>query len=240
MALIYCFNCGKQISDKAAACPHCGAARTPVNTVGTAAPAQPQMPVQQAPAKKGNGAQIALIVTVIVLALALVGVVLFFVLGGNNTSQGNTNTGTSSDYVYELVPPDNYAPPVEYVPPTESTAPSQSTAPAAPQTAMYDVELKVQCKQNIAANKYDIDILIDGRNLSTLPHGQSETHRLTLAEGSHTIEFRLASKDIWGEPLYDPQDEGSYQKVTLNVSGDMTAGYLVNIAWGNTVKVTRE
>ena len=30
MALVGCFECGKQVSDKAALCPHCGAPKPPV------------------------------------------------------------------------------------------------------------------------------------------------------------------------------------------------------------------
>ncbi|MBP5391236.1 MAG: zinc-ribbon domain-containing protein [Bacteroidales bacterium] len=43
MALITCKECGKQVSDQAASCPHCGA---PVKAA-TPAPAQQQMNYQQ-------------------------------------------------------------------------------------------------------------------------------------------------------------------------------------------------
>ncbi len=243
MALIYCSACGKQISDKAAACPHCGAVHAPLNTVNTAVPVQPpfpvqQIPMQQLPAKKGNSAQIVLIVIVILLAIALVGVILFFTLGGNDTSQGNTDT--SSDFVQELVPPDNYAPPVVNVPPSESSVPSQTTAPAVPQIAIYNVEMQIECEKNAIMNQYDIDILVDGRNFATLAHGTTEVYTLSLAEGSHSIEFRLGSKGITGKPLYDPDDPGSYQVMTLNVSQDMGVRYYAKIALGNTLKVSRQ
>lgn len=226
-----------QTSVRTVTSPQYSAVSAPLNTAANI-PAQPQSPVRsqthgqaQAPVQQttqnSNKAKIGIILAV--LAIALIVIVVLISSGGNS---GGGYTGGSSGIGHNTAA-NNYVP-------SGSNSSSQSTAPVVPQTAMYDVGLKVKCEENLVANRYDIDILVDGRNLSTLPHGKSETYGLTLTEGSHTIEFRLASKGITGKPLYDPEDEGSYQKVTLNISDNMTASYIVKIAVGNTVKVTRE
>lgn len=68
MALIYCSNCGKQVSDKATACVHCNAALSPQpQTQPQLQPMSAQQPFQQhtnatqqavyvnVPAKQSNG-----------------------------------------------------------------------------------------------------------------------------------------------------------------------------------------
>jgi hypothetical protein len=51
LALIKCAECGNEMSDKAAACPRCGAPNAPTVTTGAAptAPPPPSTPVQAAP-----------------------------------------------------------------------------------------------------------------------------------------------------------------------------------------------
>ena len=97
MALIKCNNCGKEISDKATTCIHCG---EKVNIKNNA-----EKPIKKA-SKKG-----ILIIGGILLATILVGVTIFLVLNHNSKSyigkwehnitwkRGNKTTRTSYAYI---------------------------------------------------------------------------------------------------------------------------------------------
>lgn len=69
MGLIKCTECGKEISDKATACPNCGcpvnskAVTTPPPMQQTTPNMQPQMPVKR---KKGHGCLITFIVMIVI------------------------------------------------------------------------------------------------------------------------------------------------------------------------------
>lgn len=64
MALITCKNCGKRLSDKATACPHCG---------------MPQMPAPAAPQKSGKTKKIILgICTATVIGLTALAIAISF------------------------------------------------------------------------------------------------------------------------------------------------------------------
>lgn len=78
MALIKCSECGKEISDKAVSCPHCGA---PVGT--SKASIKPQK-------KKGGKLKYILIIIFIVLA--------FSIFGGDKEQKAD-NKATSSQIV---------------------------------------------------------------------------------------------------------------------------------------------
>ena len=67
MALIACRECGKEISDQAAACPHCGMPHAPV-------PARPIPPPPAPPAKKSNPGCGTLIAFVVLLFIILAAV----------------------------------------------------------------------------------------------------------------------------------------------------------------------
>lgn len=237
MALIYCSACGKQISDKAASCPHCGAVHTPLNTAVNA-PVQPQIPVQQV-AKSSNKVIITVGAILSVLIIALIVVVILMNNGGSSAQSGGDNDSIPA--VTVTTPNNNYVPPAETttnnapaatdgnVPPSESV-----TAPA---VAVYTVNLEIDCRENNFMNKYDVDILIDGKNLATLAHGASEVYALRLEEGSHSIEFRIASQDIFGDDIYDKKDTGTYQIKTFNVSKDTVLSYYVKLVTGNDIEV---
>lgn len=64
MALIYCSNCGKQVSDKATTCVHCNAALSPAQLQAQPQPQlQPQM-AQQPFQQHTNATQQAVYVNV--------------------------------------------------------------------------------------------------------------------------------------------------------------------------------
>lgn len=240
MALIYCSACGKQISDKAAACPHCGAAHTPVNTVVNVPVqpiAQPQVPAQQTP-KNSNKVIITVGAILAVLLIALIVVVIM--VNGGDKSQGDNN---SISTVATTTSNNNYVPPATAATSANNT-PDESVA-TTPTVAVYNVTLSVNCKKNTnvawlgrdANNLYDVDILIDGKNLATLPHGKTQEYPVLLEAGSHTVEFRIAGLDRNGDPLYNKTDSGSYKKMTFSVSENSSFSYKVVLAKGNDIEV---
>ena len=97
MALIKCNNCGKEISDKATTCIHCGEKLNVKNNV--------EKPIKKA-SKKG-----ILIIGGVLLAIVLVGITIFLVLNHNSKSyigkwehnitwkRGNKTTRTSYAYI---------------------------------------------------------------------------------------------------------------------------------------------
>lgn len=109
-----------------------------------------------------------------------------------------------------------------------------------PKVKNYNVTLSVECRKNMKANKYDVDILVDGKFLDTLKHGTAKDYNVSLAEGSHKIEFRISGKDINGDDLYQKTDSGSYQIMYLNVSENTDAAYYIEMKWGNDIKVIQK
>lgn len=88
MSLIKCPECGREISDLAASCPHCGC---PINqqTPSSASATNPSAPQQPAPspqAKKRAGSTIA-IVAVVILLLAGVAAWFLFFRGGSDDDE---------------------------------------------------------------------------------------------------------------------------------------------------------
>lgn len=85
MALIACGECGKEISDKAPACPHCGAPSesTPAKSIGGPAP--------QPPPGSGSGGGI----WKWVVGVPVAGFVAFMVFGAvaGNSPEGKERTG---------------------------------------------------------------------------------------------------------------------------------------------------
>ena len=95
MALIYCQECGKQVSDRAAACPHCGAPQTIRRPpkIPTAVYVE-NLPPQKPPKARMSGCQIALITIagVIVGGFALL-FILALLMGKDDNSSSHATTG---------------------------------------------------------------------------------------------------------------------------------------------------
>lgn len=211
MALISCENCGKQISDKAAACPHCGAARTPateLNPIQSPAPVQSPAPAPQQP--KGNGKKVAIIVGAAVALLALIITVVVIATNHSSKPKGtirddSTGLAVGGQGGYDYYDEPVYTPePVEY----------------------YDVTLNVELRANPVFNQDDVDILVDGDTIATLGHGFSDSYVESLSEGTHEIEFRINGK-------YDPVNAFTFCKKTVRVSDDETFSYYMELQWPN-------
>lgn len=213
MALIACKNCGKQLSDKATACPHCGAPQTP-------APTAPQQP-----ANNGKKIIIGICVAVAVLLMIAFGCM----ISGNRpvglaADDTDVPSGSFDDDLYTDEPAWTSSPtPAEF----------EANMPAAPCL----VVLNVTCKKNPWANKYDVDILIDGEKIATLEHGEAGAYPETLEKGSHDVEFRINGKAIGGNDIYDPDDPDTFYTSSFTVSESGEISYLVKLALGNSIEV---
>lgn len=219
MALISCPKCGNQVSDKATACPHCGASFAPnTNYTNAAVNSAPplQTPAYTAPAQQNAvkaRSKAPVVICIIIAVVAVAALIIFLISSNSGGSPGGTvNNG--------------------------GNVPSNVYTPNESKHQEYNVILAVECKENLIANKYDIDILIDDLYFDTLPHGTSKDYSLSLTEGSHKIEFRLNAISITGENLYNKNDPGSYQIKTIHVDKNETIGYHAEINMGNTLKVS--
>lgn len=88
MALVYCPDCGKQVSENCGKCPGCGCPIIPINGGQNVAPqmapnmqAMPNMPVDGANAGSNKGPNKGLIIGIIVAVVAIIAIVLVIVLG---------------------------------------------------------------------------------------------------------------------------------------------------------------
>ena len=220
MALIYCSKCGKQVSDKAAVCPHCNQ----VLRVQQAAPAQapvqipaqaPQSQTVPAPAAKKSKFPIIMGIVIVLLigSTAAICAPMFI-----SARQGGANSVTSSaDSVsggVNTVPDDSgYTQPSWNVtqPPVQTTA--------ATERSEFTVVFTVTTVEGIISD-YDIDFYVDGSCVDSIGAGMTKQYTMTLSKGSHVIQVKRSK---------DGEKEGS---TTLNVSEDMEVNYSVQLRTG--------
>ena len=77
MALIACGECGREISDRAATCPHCGAPASPEATAANEDTGQEASPKSTPKKKKGTSKVAVAVVAALVGACVLAGVFSF-------------------------------------------------------------------------------------------------------------------------------------------------------------------
>lgn len=79
---MFCVKCGKELSDGAAFCPHCGAAVENTTPVTPAPVIAPLSPVAPAAAKNKSGGKIVLICLAVLLCIAVGGIGTYFFTNG--------------------------------------------------------------------------------------------------------------------------------------------------------------
>ena len=207
MALIVCPVCGKQMSDKAAACPHCGS-----STSGTAAPQQTaSAPVYSAPAKSSPN-KIGLIVGIVAAVAAVILVIVFASSSGSGSSGSGSSMSPSGGSNSSM---------------QSHSGGSAGTTTSSQPVKVYDVVLTVDCEDNLAFSRYDVDIILDGKTLDTLAHGHAEKFTGTLEAGTHKIVFcKNGDSSVKGE-------------ATVNVSGDMSVTFKLECKYDE-IKVSRK
>lgn len=65
----------------------------------------------------------------------------------------------------------------------------------------YEVDLEIRCSQNLMFSKYDVKVYVDEYSYQgTLKHGTTETYKITLKKGIHTVNFEnVESSSVKGE-----------------------------------------
>ena len=59
----------------------------------------------------------------------------------------------------------------------------------------YFVKVKLSCEKNKVFSKYDLVVYVDDEQVGTLEHGDSDTYKLTLTGGEHTLKLVDAEDD---------------------------------------------
>ena len=165
MALKYCRYCGKQVSDKAAACPHCG---SPV-----ASGAAPQSAEPAAVKHSGNKTPLIIAIAAVLIA-AIVGAVIIITRNSDNSSK----VGKSDDPANSLLVLD----------PGNGKDGSDGENNNAPKK--FNVELKVELEHNEEFSTYPVDVYVDDTMLVTLLDSDVYDQVLSLEQGVHTIAFK--------------------------------------------------
>lgn len=64
----------------------------------------------------------------------------------------------------------------------------------------YDININVECVENLIFSKYNVKVYIDGDYEDTLTHGTTETYKTVLKKGNHTLKFvNDENDDVVGE-----------------------------------------
>lgn len=111
----------------------------------------------------------------------------------------------------------------------ENGIPFGSDGPGS-EVRLYNIEINVECIENIRKNKYDVDILVDGEQIDTLKHGQSTQIHGPLPEGSHKVEFRLNEQTTDVNSSYDESSITSVTK-TIHLSQNETFSFSIKMTW---------
>lgn len=87
-----------------------------------------------------------------------------------------------------------------------------------PEVEKYTVQVEIECEENILFSRYDVNLLIDDKELGTLEHGATDTYTAELVEGEHTLK---AEKE-------DESDVDGTVKFT--VSENMDLNYKISLS----------
>lgn len=76
----------------------------------------------------------------------------------------------------------------------------------------FDVEIEVECRENLAFSKYDVDVYIDDIYAGIITHGSSDSYQEILTKGVHTIKFVSTEDDsVTGEIEVDIVKSEKYE-----------------------------
>ena len=77
----------------------------------------------------------------------------------------------------------------------------------------YDVTLNIDFPGNILLSKYDVEVLLDGKDSDTLEHGVSKSVFQRLTAGPHKLTFRRSGSDT------------TFKDIELTVDSDLEAAF---------------
>lgn len=212
MAMIFCYNCGKQISDKAPVCPHCNAVQevqgAELQEVKQPMPAEPQFQtttVMNTTAKKKQNPMMMVVIVLLILLVAAGVVIVGMMADKSDGGTSSVGQATNSwDYQY-----------------------SEPVAEANSEPESYSVTFYVEVDENLFFSKYDVDVLLDGKSLETIGHGQGKQFEpRMLQKGTHKLTFcKNGDSTVKGETSFE-------------VTEDMTLSYKLECK-KNQIKVKR-
>ena len=205
MALINCPKCGKQVSDKAAVCPHCNQMLNVQQNIQQYVPLNIPQPAS-APAPQSKKSKFPLIVAIIIVVLIGItaAICVPLLLSSGDNSRGNSPVqDASSQYVQQG---------------TVSQDPVQTTTAATEQNE-FSVSFTITTVEGIIS-EYDVDFYVDGTCVDSIGSGMTKQYLMTLTKGSHTIQFRRT------------KDGKKSATTTLNVSEDTEVTYSLQLRTG--------
>lgn len=222
MALIFCTNCGKQISDRAPVCPYCGFAYQRNASPNMQSPVQQQVPVMvpQKEKPKGKG-KIAVIVVIIVIVVVgvIAGICVPTILGNKPDGSDQQSSQTSSQSAA--------AAPSTTAAETTATTTTATTVSHVEQET-YTVNFSIITKEGMVSD-YDVRFYIDGECIDTISCNQVRQYAISLKRGTHVIKFARSS------------DGEKDSETTLSVTEDMDVTYTLQLKSGpwRDIEITR-
>lgn len=223
------------MSDRALSCPHCG---SPAQQMQQAQPmyAAPMPQMYGQPLRKSKAPVIiGVIIGVFVLLGSVIAATMLPTVNGltNGTGSGTTiaNAGSGGTHSSQGTGTQNNS---------QGAGTQNNGQSADTQIKTYSVTLHVECIENIKANKYDVDILVDDEPIATLAHGAADDYTLELDEGTHKVEFRVNGKHSFltgGDDIYDPDKSETFKIQNIRVSKNSEYSFSAKLVWGDGIKV---
>ena len=215
MAMIFCSKCGKQISDKAAACPHCGAPNVAYAQSAPQPVQQPARAPQNAPAPQRSKTVpfLVLIILLLVVGISVTSITLMKQNKSDSSSSSSKQIITNTNPINDVIAPRD-----------DNTLSFESTtnAQAATQEEFYAVTFKFTSEKNVLPKtKFDTDVIFDGQVLCTLTNNSTkEVPTFYTKRGIHTLRFQKNG------------DESFYKDVTITINGDTSLYYSFHKHYG--------
>lgn len=227
MALIYCRNCGNQISDKAAACPKCGTVT--------------EQNIQEVKAAKSGSKKPVIIGSVIAVAacVAAVLVVAFTRNDGSNVKTvGKDVSYAANDNLVQKDESKSTAQksggitndPTGLKTSDDLNTPDQ---PVVTEPVRYNIDFTVKVEHNTLMATYPVDFCVDGETIGTIGDGEAHTYTYRLDWGVHKITFKNSK---------EPDNEAYTLELTETFTGDVSSvNYVIkrHTAGGNKLTGTK-
>lgn len=84
----------------------------------------------------------------------------------------------------------------------------------------YNITLNIECVENLLFSRYDVDVLVDSKEIATLEHGSQDTYSIELTEGEHTISFKKEDDNSVDGNIKISVSEDSVYKYKISCTSD--------------------
>lgn len=90
----------------------------------------------------------------------------------------------------------------------------------------YQVNIEVECVENLIFSKYDVDVYVDDSFEGTLTHGTTDTYSVTLTKGTYTVMFaNFEDDDVTGTVKIDVTKDENYKFKIFCYSGEISVKF---------------